>query len=74
MDLAETKRETIEAANPVGRPKKGEEKTSPNLDEFPNDRRTDAKVGKIAGVSRHTVMKYRAIKKFGDDKLVDGLR
>ena len=62
MGLAETKREIVAAANPVGRPKKGEEKTRPNLAELnPDDRKTDAKIGKIAGASRHTVMKYRRV-------------
>lgn len=73
IDLAETKRELLGARR--GRPPKGQE-NSQNSDELSgaNERRTDAKIGKAAGVSRDTVRKYREVKRFGDVRLVNGLR
>ncbi len=64
MDLAEIKREIIEASQPKGGrpPNDGAKEPTQNCEPVSpkDDRKTDAKIGKIAGVSRDTVMKYRA--------------
>ncbi len=63
MDLAEAKRELIEAAQPKGgRPSNDEQEPAQNFAPVPKDARSsDAKIGKAAGVSRETVRKYRII-------------
>ncbi len=79
MDLAETKREIIAASQPKGGrpPNDGAKEPTPNLEPVSkNDRSSDAKIGKIAGVSRDTVMKYRRAKEAGEENPVNspGLR
>lgn len=44
--------EAIRAANPVGRPRNDAEETSQLIDEYPNDRRTDAKVAETFNTNR----------------------
>lgn len=76
IKLAETKRELIQAANPVGRPPKGEEETTQNFGEFSetrHDSETDSLIGEEAGVSREQVRKNSKVEEHGDQRILDRL-